>query len=54
MSPTLEAGFTKKLMDLADRGFGLTKQLVLQKAATLCRLAQLPHPFKEGYAGDSW
>ena len=54
MSPTLEAGFTKKLMDLADRGFGLTKQLVLQKAAKLCRLSQLPHPFKEGYAGDSW
>jgi len=39
---------------LADRGFGLTKQLVLQKAAKLCRLAQLPHSFKEEPAGDSW
>ncbi|KAK2160544.1 hypothetical protein LSH36_131g05039 [Paralvinella palmiformis] len=48
MSPALEAGFTKKLMDLADRGFGLTKQLVLQKTEKLCRLAQLRHPFKEG------
>ncbi|KAK2152594.1 hypothetical protein LSH36_323g01004 [Paralvinella palmiformis] len=54
MSPALEADFTKKLMDLADRGFGLTKQLVLPKAAKLCRLAQLLHPFKEGPAGDSW
>ncbi|KAK2150003.1 hypothetical protein LSH36_427g02030 [Paralvinella palmiformis] len=54
MSPALEVDFSKKLMDLADRGFGLTKQLVLQKAAKLCRLAQLPHPFKEGPTGDSW
>jgi len=41
-------------MDLADRGFGLTNQLVLQKAAKLCRLAQLLHPFKEGPAGNLW
>ncbi|KAK2144727.1 hypothetical protein LSH36_735g00008 [Paralvinella palmiformis] len=39
---------------ISFQGFGLTKQLVLQKAANLCRLAQLPHPFKEGPAGDSW
>ncbi|KAK2152850.1 hypothetical protein LSH36_316g05032, partial [Paralvinella palmiformis] len=36
ISPAIEAEFAKKLM---DRGFGLTKQLVLQKAAKLCRLA---------------
>ncbi|KAK2155301.1 hypothetical protein LSH36_243g03011 [Paralvinella palmiformis] len=52
ISPTLEAEFAKKLKDLTDRGFGLTKQLVLQKAAKLCRLAQLPHPFKEGPAAS--
>ncbi|KAK2164818.1 hypothetical protein LSH36_58g06011 [Paralvinella palmiformis] len=54
MIPAVEAEFARKLMDLADREFRLTKQLVLQKAANLCRLAQLQHPFKEGPAGDSW
>ncbi|KAK2140229.1 hypothetical protein LSH36_1428g00004 [Paralvinella palmiformis] len=42
MSPAVEVDFSKKLMDLADKATG---------ASEGCKL---PHPFKEGPAGDSW
>lgn len=55
MPTDMEAAFSAKLRDLADRGFGLTKRLVQVKAAEFCRKADLKTPFKEdGPAGQKW
>ena len=54
MGEAEEAAFAKKLRNLADRGFGLTKQLVRQKAAEFCEREGIKHPFNNGLAGESW
>ena len=54
LSKEMEAAFARSLITLADKGFGLTKRLVLFKAADFCRQAKLNHPFKDGPAGQTW
>ena len=54
MSVEMERQFSSLLIDVADKGFGLPKQLVMRKAADFCRAAKIDHPFKEGPAGESW
>ena len=54
MSVEMEKKFSSLLINIADKGFGLPKQLVMQKAAEFCRAAKIDHPFKEGPAGESW
>ncbi|GFS20798.1 tigger transposable element-derived protein 6 [Elysia marginata] len=50
----VESQFSLKLMEVADKGFGLSKRLVMQKAADFCRVAKIEHLFKDGPAGESW
>lgn len=54
MSTEMEAAFAKKLMDLADLGFGLTRNVVMVKAMEFCIEAKIKHPFGEIKAGRSW
>ena len=44
----MEAAFASKLIEMVNKGFGLTRKLVMVKAADFCRKAGIKHPF-----GDS-
>ncbi|GFR88917.1 jerky protein [Elysia marginata] len=39
---------------MANSGFGLPKRMVMVKIADFCRSAKIPHPFKDGPAGERW
>ncbi|GFS09905.1 tigger transposable element-derived protein 6 [Elysia marginata] len=54
MTDEMEGRFSSKLVEVADQGFGLSKRLVMQRAAEFCRKAKVDHPFKDGPAGESW
>ena len=54
MPAEMKTAFSKKLRDLADKGFGLTKHLVQVKSAEFCEKARIATPFRNHIAGQTW
>lgn len=42
------------LVEMADMGFGLTREAVMEMAFTIVEKSKRKHPFRDGRAGRAW
>ena len=54
LSEEEELRMVEYIINMADMGFGLTREDVMQLAYTIAEKTERQHPFKDGLAGRSW
>ncbi|CAG2188941.1 unnamed protein product [Mytilus edulis] len=50
----MENVVARKVVEAANKGFGITKKQLQMKISRLCKLQKIETPFKRGIPGDDW
>ncbi|XP_041370288.1 uncharacterized protein LOC121384088 [Gigantopelta aegis] len=54
LPPKIEEALIKKVIEAANKGFGISKKQLLLKVLRLCTSLKIKTPFKNGCPGDDW